>query len=129
MGDTPQVTALGDAVRAVDAADRPQRILESLLEATVFLEAPQRPGVMTLQTPAGPLTAVFSDLQLLAEQRGPVPWFSTTGADLLAQAPDIDLLLDPGSAHSVVLRTSRLKRAVRVDHAEGGRTEVGGGRG
>jgi hypothetical protein len=96
-------------------------MLRVFLAATVFLEAPQRPGIMVVPTPRGPVTPVFSELALLAQERGAVAWFSTTGADLLALAPDADFLLDPGTDHAVILRTGALRRAVRVERNEDGR--------
>ena len=108
------MTALVAAARDARGPGGAQRLLDALLAAQLFLEAPERPGVMVVPTPAGPLTPVFSDLGLLAGQRGDVRWFSTTGADLLGLAPGADLLLDPGTDHAVVLRTSALQRAVHV---------------
>jgi hypothetical protein len=91
-------------------------MLRVFLGATVFLEAPERPGIMIVPTPRGPVTPVFSELSLLAQERGAVAWFATTGTDLLAMAPDADFLLDPGTDHAVILRTGALRRAVRVEH-------------
>lgn len=107
------------AARQAGSPGGAQRLLDALLTAQLFLEAPERPGVMVVPTAAGPVTPVFSDLRLLADQRGGVPWFSTTGADLLGLAPGADLLLDAGTDHAVVLRTSALQRAVHVAHAGG----------
>jgi len=114
------VTALGDAARTSGEPGGPERLLRALLGATVYLEAPDRPGVMVVPTTLGPVTPVFSDLGKLARERGAVAWFSTTGADLLALAPGADLLLDPGTDHAVVLRAGALRRAVHVEAASGG---------
>jgi len=112
--NTRPVTALVTAAREAHGPGGAQRLLDALLASRLFLEAPERPGVMVVPTPVGPLTPVFSDLGLLAGQRGDVRWSSTTGADLLGLAPGADLLLDPGTDHAVVLRTSALQRAVHV---------------
>ena len=48
---------------------------------------------------------VFSSVEQLALARGPVGWFSTTGADLLAQLPaGYDLVLDIAGQHPLRLR-------------------------
>lgn len=109
------MTALATAARACGSPVAAERLLRIFLESTVFLEAPERPGVMVVPTPRGPVTPVFSGLDLLARERGGVAWFSTTGADLMALAPDTDLLLDPGTEYAVLLRAGALRRAVHVE--------------
>ena len=110
------MTALASAARGSGTPGSAERVLRAFLEATVFLEAPERPGVMVVPTPRGPVTPVFSALELLAQERGGVAWFSTTGTDLLALAPDADFLLDPGTDHAVLLRAGAQRRAVHVEH-------------
>ena len=110
------MSALATAARGSAEPGGAERLLSAFLRATVYLEAPERPGVMLVPTPKGPMTPVFSELGLLAHERGGVAWFSTTGTDLLELAPRTDFLLDPGTDHAVVLRTASLRRAVHVAH-------------
>jgi hypothetical protein len=114
QGPALSLREVADAV--VDGRSGPEQLLEALLAATVWCEAPETPGVVPAQTPAGPVVCVHSSPAELAAARGAVPWFSCTGADLLALLPDgLDLLLDPAGARPLVLRTAALRRAVRVE--------------
>lgn len=101
------------AVLAGEAA--PQELLEVLLVSTVFCEAPGDPGVMTVDTPDGPVVPVFSSPFQLARARGAVSWFSTSGMDLMVLLPDgHDLDLDPAGEHPLRLRTAALQAVVTV---------------
>lgn len=111
------VTALVDAAQRVLAGrGTAQELLDAFLEATVLCEVPERPGVVPARTADGrDVVCVHSSPAQLAAARGVVPWFSTTGLDLLGQLPPAhDLLLDPAGPHAVLLRTAQLRRAVHV---------------
>jgi hypothetical protein len=61
----------------------------------VFCEAGDRPGFVAVGAPGDGFIPVFSSEGELARTRGPVKWFSTTGADLFGLIPDgYDLILD-----------------------------------
>ena len=93
----------------------PQQLLWALLAAPLWCEAPPTPGVLTAETPTGPVVCVHSSLAQLAAARGPVSWFACTGADLLDLLPEgVDLLLDPAGETPLRLRTPALRRAVHV---------------
>jgi SseB protein N-terminal domain len=70
-------------------------------QATVFGVMPDHPGVWAAEIPGrGRWTLVFSTVERLAAYAGDCQFFSTTGADLLAQLPQgIGLILDPGDDH------------------------------
>lgn len=111
------MSALVDtATRVLAGRATPQELLEAFLSAVVLCEAPQRPGVVPARTADGrDVVCVHSSPSQLAAARGVVPWFSTTGLDLLGLLPPgHDLLLDPASPHAVLLRTAGLRRAVHV---------------
>ena len=109
--------ALAEAARRVLAGEAgAQVLLAAFLQAEVYCEAPPQPGVVPGRTADGrDVVCVHSTPAQLAAARGVVPWFSTTGLDLLGQLPPAhDLLLDPVSPHAVLLRTAQLRRAVDV---------------
>jgi hypothetical protein len=88
--------SLADIARDVarDVADSRQ-LHDALLSAVVFCERGAAPGFRALGPPQAGLVPVFSSVEQLALARGAVPWFSMTGADLLAQLPPgYDLILD-----------------------------------
>ena len=100
---------------AVAGAATPQEVLDALLHSTVFCEAPDAPGLMTADTPAGPVAVAFCSLAALSAARGAVSWFSTSGQDLLGLLPaGHDLLLLPETGDAVRLRTSALRPVVEV---------------
>lgn len=100
---------------AIAGAPSAQQVLDALLRSTLFCEAPERPGLMTADTSAGPVAITFCSLEALLAARGPVPWFSTSGRDLLGLLPvGHDLLLQPDVGAPVRLRTSALRSAVVV---------------
>jgi len=93
----------------------PQELLDVLLVSTVSCQAPELPGVMTVDTPQGPVVPVFSSPFELARARGAVSWFSTSGMDLLVLLPHgHDVALDAAGSHPVRLRTAALQAAVHV---------------
>ena len=113
----PVVSRLSAAAADVLAgAATPQELLDVLLVSTVFCEAPDSPGVRTVDTPEGPVIPVYSPPLQLDRARGAVGWFSTSGMDLMVLLPEgHDLALDPAGEHPVRLRTAALQAAVTVD--------------
>jgi hypothetical protein len=103
------------AAGAAAGTVQPQELLTALLGSTVFCEAPETPGVMTVDTPSGPVVPVFSSLLALGAARGSVRWFSTSGMDLLMLLPDgHDIVLDVAGEHPVRLRSAALRPAMEV---------------
>jgi hypothetical protein len=99
LADTARDVAQGVA----DSA----RLHEVFLDATVFCERGDDPGFRALGVPDAGVIPVFSSVEQLALARGAVAWFSTTGADLLAQLPaGYDLVLDIAGPQPLRLRTS-----------------------
>jgi hypothetical protein len=77
----------------------PPELHQAFLSATVFCEAGERPGFVAVGPPGDGFIPVFSSGAELARARGPVKWFSTTGADLFGLLPDgYDLILDSAGA-------------------------------
>lgn len=115
-GVAPHPSLVETARRLLAGHAAPQELLEAFLDARVYCEAPKRPGVVPARTRDGrDVVCVHSSPAQLAAARGVVPWFSTTGLDLLGQLPPRHhLLLDPASPHSLLLRTDLLRRAVQV---------------
>ena len=75
----------------------------------VFCERGAAPGFCALGVPQSGVVPVFSSVEQLALARGPVPWFSMTGADLLDQLPSgYDLMLDIAGPAPLRLRTGAL---------------------
>ena len=104
------------AADVLAGAATPQELLDLLLVSTVFCEAPESPGVMTVDKPEGPVVPVYSSPLQLARARGAVGWFSTSGMDLMVLLPDgHDLALDPAGESPVRLRTAALQAAVTVE--------------
>ena len=61
-------------------------------------------GFRALGVPEAGVVPVFTSVEQLALARGTVLWFSTTGADLLAQLPaGYDLVLDIAGPHPLRL--------------------------
>ena len=112
----PGAALVDAAQRVLAGSGRPQELLDAFLESTVLCEAPDRPGVVPARTADGrDVVCVHSSAAQLAAARGVVPWFSTSGLDLLGLLPPgHDLLLDPAAPHAVLLRTDLLRRAVHV---------------
>jgi hypothetical protein len=98
---TPEVVAVARAVLTGQCT--PEEFEEAFARATVFGVMPDRPGIQVTEVPGrGRWAVVFSTVQRLAAYAGDCRFFSTTGADLLAQLPPgIGLLLDPGDDHRV----------------------------
>ena len=98
--------SLADTARDVASgvADS-RRLHEAFLAATVYCERGAEPGFRALGLPEAGVVPVFSSVEQLALARGAVAWFSTTGADLLAQLPSgYDLVLDIAGEHPLRLR-------------------------
>ncbi len=120
MSHNAPVTAAVLSLPEVAAGSRvgtssPADALAAFLAATVYCEAPPAPGVVPATTPTGPVVCVHSSLAELAAARGAVPWFATTGQDLLDLLPaGHDLLLDPASEHVLRLRPAALRHVARV---------------
>ncbi len=88
------------------------------VESTVYCEAGERPGLVAMTTPTGPVIPVFTSETELARFRGAVRWFSTTGADLLDLVPPgYDLVLDPAGPHPTRLRPQATRRVARIEYA------------
>jgi hypothetical protein len=97
--------SLADVARDVasGAADARQ-LHEAFLAATVYCERGADPGFRALGVPEAGVVPVFTSVEQLALARGTVLWFSTTGADLLAQLPaGYDLVLDIAGPHPLRL--------------------------
>jgi hypothetical protein len=101
LADTARDVALGVA----DSA----RLHEVFLDATVYCERGEDPGFRALGVPQAGVVPVFSSVEQLALARGTVGWFSTTGADLLAQLPEgYDIVLDIAGSQPLRLRTGAM---------------------
>ena len=113
----PVVSRLSVAAADVFAGvATPQELLDVLPVSTVFREAPEGPGVRTVDTPEGPVVPVYSSPLQLARARGAMDWFSTSVMDLGVPLPDgHDLALDPAGDYPVRLQTAALQAAVMVD--------------
>jgi hypothetical protein len=109
-------------VAAEVAAGRasPQELHEVFLMATVFCEAGEKPGFVAVGSRGSRLVPVFSSERELLRARGPVPWFATTGTDVLGLLPEgYDIVLDMAGDTPLRLRPAALER--------GTKTEVGWG--
>jgi hypothetical protein len=96
LADTARDVALG-------VADS-RRLHEVFLDATVYCERGSDPSFRALGVPDAGVVPVFSSVDQLALARGPVRWFSMTGADVLAQLPaGYDLVLDIAGPHPLRL--------------------------
>ncbi len=102
--------SLADTARNVARGVADSRQLHDvLLTAVVFCERGDAPGFRALGAPHAGVVPVFSSVDQLALARGPVPWFSMTGADLLDQLPPgYDLVLDIAGPAPLRLRTGAL---------------------
>jgi hypothetical protein len=78
---------------------------EAFLSA-VFCEADELPGFVAVGSPGDGFIPVFSSEAELARARGPVKWFSTTGADLFGLVPDGYQRQAISRGQGVALRTS-----------------------
>jgi hypothetical protein len=90
------------AARAVMTGHcRPDEFKAVFAQATVFGVMPDRPGVWAAEIPGrGRWTSVFSTVERLTAYAGDCQFFSTTGADLIAQLPQgVGLILDPRDDH------------------------------
>ena len=84
------------------------------LEARVFCEAGERPGFVAVGPPDAGSVPVFSSERELLRARGPVPWFATTGADVLGLLPEgYDVVLDMAGDFPLRLRPAALERRTR----------------
>lgn len=88
----------------------PQELHDAFLSATVFCEAGDRPGFVAVGPPGDGFIPVFSSEAELVRARGPVKWFSTTGADLFGLVPDgYDLILDSAGPAPLRLNPSAVQ--------------------
>ncbi|WP_218952256.1 SseB family protein [Amycolatopsis anabasis] len=73
----------------------------AFVEATVYAQRPERPGVLVADVPGrGLWTVVFSRLERLAAYAGECEYLSTTGADFLDLVPDgVAVMVDPDDEH------------------------------
>lgn len=86
----------------------------------MFCEAGEKPGFVAVGSPGSGLVPVFSSERELLRARGSVPWFATTGADVLGLLPEgYDIVLDMAGDAPLRLRPAALER--------GTKTEVGWG--
>lgn len=118
-GDELRRAAAGVAAGTATAHD----LHRVLLTATLWCEAPESPGFVAQGRPPQAVVAIYSSPEQLAAHRGPVRWFSTTGADLLGLMPaGYDLVLDPAGPAPLRIRPSALAptTAVEVTRAEAG---------
>jgi hypothetical protein len=98
----------------------PHDLHEAFLSATVFCEAGEQPGFVAVGPPGDGFIPVFSSEGELARARGPVKWFSATGADLFGLIPDgYDLILDIAGPAPLRLSPSAPERP----HQVGGRAD------
>ncbi len=100
----------GDLTLADAAAAWQQRhitgveLVAALLRSTVFCRSRETPGFVAWGQPGDGMIGVFSDLAELALACGAVPWFSTTGSDLLTMWPTgYALGIDVAAEHAVRL--------------------------
>lgn len=77
----------------------------AFVASTVYCERAERQGFRALGTPGDGVVPAFTSAEQLAIARGPVPWFTLSGAELLDLLPaGYDILLDIGGAHPLRLR-------------------------
>lgn len=89
---------------------------ERFLACRFFCEAGARPGFLAESSPSDPIMPIFTSEAQLARHRGPVAWFSTTGADLLDLVPaGHRLVVDQSSDTPVVLDPGATRRGVRLE--------------
>ena len=97
----------------------PRELLDAWLGTTVYCARPDRPGVYVADTPEGQVVGVCTSLKELARFAGECDWFSTTGADLLAQLPPgVDIVLDPSGLHPLRISPAALevRQGLRLNH-------------
>ncbi|MFC8434784.1 SseB family protein [Streptomyces sp. NPDC057253] len=97
----------------------PDELLAAWLSATVYCARPDRPGLYVADTDDGQVVGVCTSLEELARFAGECDWFSTTGADLLAQLPPgVDIVLDPSGLRPLRISPAALKvrQGLRLNH-------------
>ena len=101
----------------------PVALHAAFLAATLYCERGDTPGFLALGGQGGGVVPVFTSPEQLARARGPVPYFSLRGADLLDQLPSgYDLLLDAGGEAPLRLRPSALSGTMVLDVQTGVRS-------
>jgi hypothetical protein len=108
---------LADVARDVAlGAATPQQLHAAFLSAVVYCERGETPGFRALGAARAGVIPVFSSPDQLALARGTVPWFSTTGADLLDLVPPgYDLVLDMAGSAPLRLRTDAMTARPALD--------------
>lgn len=108
--EVPRVVAAARAV--LTGHGWPDEFEAVFAQATVFGMMPDRPGVWATEIPGrGRWTVVFSTVERLAAYAGDCRFFSTTGADLLAQLPQgMGLILDPRDDHRMPVLSRMVQR-------------------
>lgn len=95
------------ASEVVAGRTSPQELHEAFLDAQVFCEAGEQPGIQAVGPPGEGVVPVFTSEEQLVRARGPVTWFVTSGTDLLGLLPEgYDVVLDIAGDHPLRLRRS-----------------------
>jgi hypothetical protein len=111
--DGPTDRPFSEIARAFGAgAAAAEAVYEAFLRARFWCEAGDRPGVEALSDEV----PIFTSEAELARARGPVRWFSTTGADLLdLSRGDHQLLVDMNGPAPLRLRPGAVRRSAVVE--------------
>lgn len=79
-------------------------LLQGFLDATFYAQAPEHPGFLAVNHASGPLIPIWTSDRLLSGSVGACRWFSTDGADLVANAPVAHrFVVDPGTPHALLV--------------------------
>jgi SseB protein N-terminal domain len=90
---------------------------EAFCSSYVFCQAGDKPGFLAVDDGEGGerVVPVFTSLVALARRAGQTAWFSTIGQEALDLLPDgYDVVVDPGSPHTVRLRGSATELQPRL---------------
>lgn len=104
-GSEPELVVIARAVRA---GQLPPDALDSAFDsAIVYAQCPPNPGLFVVDVPGyGKWAYVFSTPSRLAAHAGDCQYLSTTGADLLDQAPaGTGIMLDAADDHRYPILT------------------------
>ena len=108
------------AARIAAGTGDPAELHAAFLIARVYCEGGEAVGFRALGSPGAGVIPVYTSVEQLSLARGTVPWFATTGRDLLdLLPPGYDVLLDPAGLAPLRLRPSVLSSRIVVDVQSG----------